>query len=125
MAAAGISCWPRERGGSSSAAFTLDGANQRLGGHVTGLVHLRGVSEAVLEDMAIAGADRARGDAGSLRRAHPPLEIFGARLAGIYAVESRGLAITDNHGARLRQWRHPGAPLVGGRGRDADRRATG
>nr|WP_290129011.1 TIGR03808 family TAT-translocated repetitive protein [Hoeflea alexandrii] len=76
--------------------LTLDGANQRLGGHVSGLLHLRGVSEAILEDMAIAGAD---GHGVTLEacggRIHHS-EIFGARLAGIYAVESRGLAITRN-----------------------------
>jgi uncharacterized secreted repeat protein (TIGR03808 family) len=76
--------------------LTLDGANQRLGDHVSGLVHLRGGSEAVLEDMAIAGAD---GHGVTLEacggRIHH-CEIFGARLAGIYAIESRGLAITRN-----------------------------
>lgn len=76
--------------------LTLDGANQLLGGHVSGLLHLRGVSEAVIEDMAIAGAD---GHGVTLEacggRIHHS-EIFGARLAGIYAVESRGLSITRN-----------------------------
>ena len=76
--------------------LTLDGAKQRLGGHVSGLLHLRGVSEAVIEDMAIAGSD---GHGVTLEacggRIHH-CEIFGARLAGIYAVESRGLSITRN-----------------------------
>ena len=76
--------------------LVLDGANQRLGGHVSGLVHLRGVAEAVIEDTAIAGAD---GHGVTLEasggRIHHS-EIFGARLAGIYAIESRGLAITRN-----------------------------
>ncbi|MDP2732495.1 MAG: TIGR03808 family TAT-translocated repetitive protein [Hoeflea sp.] len=76
--------------------LVLDGANQLLGGHVSGLVHLRGVAEAILDDVTIAGAD---GHGISLeacggRISHS--EIFGARLAGIYAVESRGLAITRN-----------------------------
>jgi hypothetical protein len=31
--------------------LTMDGANQRLGDHVTGLVHLRGVAEASLSRM--------------------------------------------------------------------------
>jgi hypothetical protein len=57
MAGAGISCWPKGARRIELSGLTLDGANQRLGGHVSGLVHLRGVSEAVLEDMAIAGAD--------------------------------------------------------------------
>jgi len=74
----------------------LDGANQRLGDHVSGLLHLRGVAEAVIEDVTIAGAD---GHGVTLEacggRVHHS-EISGARLAGIYAIESRGLAITRN-----------------------------
>jgi uncharacterized secreted repeat protein (TIGR03808 family) len=76
--------------------LVLDGANQRLGGHVSALLHLRGVSEAVLEDMAVAGAD---GHGITLEACGGRInhcEISGARLAGIYAIESRGLAITRN-----------------------------
>ncbi|MDF1608477.1 TIGR03808 family TAT-translocated repetitive protein [Hoeflea sp. YIM 152468] len=76
--------------------LVLDGANQRLGEHVSGLVHLRGVAEAVIENVSLAGAD---GHGVLLEacggRIHH-CEISGARLAGIYAVESRGLAITGN-----------------------------
>ncbi|MEM5473561.1 TIGR03808 family TAT-translocated repetitive protein [Hoeflea sp. AS60] len=76
--------------------LVLDGANQRLGGHVSALLHLRGVSEAVIEDMAVAGADghgiTLEACAGRINHS----EISGARLAGIYAIESRGLAITRN-----------------------------
>ncbi|WP_420408808.1 TIGR03808 family TAT-translocated repetitive protein [Hoeflea sp.] len=77
--------------------FTFDGANQRLGGHVTGLVHLRGVADAVIEDMEIAGSSgyglTLEASGGRVSRS----EISGAGLAGLYAVESRNLAITDNH----------------------------
>ena len=37
--------------------LVLDGAKQQLGDHVSGLVHLRGVAEAVIEDVTVAGAD--------------------------------------------------------------------
>ena len=76
--------------------LVLDGANQRLGAHASALLHLRGVSEAVIDDMAIAGAD-GHGltlEACGGRITH--CEISGARLAGIYAIESRSLAITRN-----------------------------
>ncbi|WP_152599475.1 TIGR03808 family TAT-translocated repetitive protein [Hoeflea sp. BAL378] len=76
--------------------LVIDGANQRLGSHVSGLVHLSGVAEAVLEDVTIAGAD---GHGITLQACGGRIstcEIFGARLAGIYAVESRGLSITRN-----------------------------
>ncbi|MDP2122548.1 MAG: TIGR03808 family TAT-translocated repetitive protein [Hoeflea sp.] len=78
------------------AGLVLDGANQRLGAHVSGLVHLSGVAEAVIDDVTIAGAD---GHGVTLEACGGRIsgcEIFGARLAGIYAVESRGLAITRN-----------------------------
>ncbi|MEP3437853.1 MAG: TIGR03808 family TAT-translocated repetitive protein [Hoeflea sp.] len=76
--------------------LVLDGANQRLGGHVSGLLHLSGVAEAVIEDVSIAGADghgiTLEACGGRINRC----EIFGARLAGIYAVESKSLSITRN-----------------------------
>lgn len=76
--------------------LTLDGANQRLGSHVTGLIHLRGVADAVIEDVELSGSAghglTLEGSGGRVNRS----EISGAGLAGIYAVESRGLAITDN-----------------------------
>ena len=76
--------------------LVLDGANQRLGSHISGLVHLRGVAEAVVENVTIAGADghgvTLEACGGRISRC----EIFGARLAGIYAVESSKLSITRN-----------------------------
>ena len=76
--------------------LVIDGANQRLGGHVSGLIHLRGVADAVLEDLTVSGADghgiTLEACGGRISRS----EIFGARLAGVYAVESRGLSITRN-----------------------------
>ena len=76
--------------------LVLDGANQLLGQHVSGLVHLRGVAEAIIEDLAIVGAD---GHGIALEACGGRIgacEISGARLAGIYAVESRSLSITRN-----------------------------
>ncbi|OCW57212.1 TIGR03808 family TAT-translocated repetitive protein [Hoeflea olei] len=76
--------------------LVLDGANQPLGDHVRGLIHLSGVTEAVIENLTVGGADghglTLEGCGGRISGS----EIFGARLAGIYAVESRGLAITGN-----------------------------
>lgn len=76
--------------------LVLDGANQKLGPHVSGLLHLRGVAEAILEDLTIAGADghgvTLEACGGRVSRC----EIFGARLAGIHAIESRGLSISSN-----------------------------
>ncbi len=76
--------------------FTFDGANQRLGEYVTGLIHLRGVAEAKIEDMELSGSSgyglTLEASGGRISRS----EISGAGLAGLYAVESRGLAITDN-----------------------------
>jgi uncharacterized secreted repeat protein (TIGR03808 family) len=76
--------------------LTMDGANQRLGDHVTGLVHLRGVADVIVEDVELSGSSghglTLEGSGGRISRS----EISGAGLAGIYAVESRGLAITDN-----------------------------
>lgn len=77
--------------------LSLDGANQLLGGHVSGLIHLRGVADAVIEDIDLTGSSghglTLEGSGGRISRS----EISGAGLAGIYAVESRGLSITDNH----------------------------
>ncbi|WP_340159943.1 TIGR03808 family TAT-translocated repetitive protein [uncultured Hoeflea sp.] len=76
--------------------LVFDGANQRLGDHVSALVHLRSVSEAIVDGMVIAGAD---GHGLTLEACGGRInhcEISGARLAGIYAVESRGLSITRN-----------------------------
>jgi len=76
--------------------LVLDGANQRLGEHASALLHLRGVSEAIIEDVTITGAD---GHGMTLEACGGRIthcEISGARLAGIYAIESRSLAITRN-----------------------------
>lgn len=76
--------------------FTFDGANQRLGEYVTGLIHLRGVAEATIEDMELSGSSgyglTLEASGGRISRS----EISGAGLSGLYAVESRGLSITDN-----------------------------
>jgi len=76
--------------------LVLDGANQKLGPHVSGLLHLRGVPEAILEDVTIAGADGHGVTLEACGGRITACEIFGARLAGIYAVESRNLSISRN-----------------------------
>ncbi len=76
--------------------LVLDGANQRLGEHASALLQLRGVSEAIVEDVTVTGAD---GHGMTLEACGGRIthcEISGARLAGLYAIESRSLAITRN-----------------------------
>ena len=76
--------------------LVLDGANQQLGPHVSGLMHLRGVTEAILDNVTIAGADGYGVTLEACGGRITACEIFGARLAGIYAVESRNLSISRN-----------------------------
>ena len=76
--------------------LTIDGANQRLGEHVRGLVHLRLVEQVFLDDVTIAGSSRdglvVEGCGGRIERC----DISGAAESGLFAVESRELAITGN-----------------------------
>jgi hypothetical protein len=72
----------------------LDGANQRLGGHVTGADASARRQRGGSRGHGIAGADRHGLTLEACGGRIQPLEISGARLAGIYAVESRGLSIT-------------------------------
>ncbi|AKI01330.1 twin-arg-translocated uncharacterized repeat protein [Hoeflea sp. IMCC20628] len=76
--------------------LVLDGANQRMGEHVSGLLHLRGVTEVIIDELTVSGADGygITLEACGGRISH--CEVSGARLAGIYAIESRGLAISRN-----------------------------
>ncbi|WP_110031861.1 TIGR03808 family TAT-translocated repetitive protein [Hoeflea marina] len=90
-------CFVAEGGGRIElSGLVIDGANQRLGEHVTGLVHLRGVSEAVIEDVDITGSSghalTLEGCGGHVSGCH----FSGAAQVGLYAVGSTGLAIRDN-----------------------------
>ena len=76
--------------------LTIDGANQRLGDHVRGLVHLRFIEQAVLDEVTVTGSARdglvVEGCGGRIERC----DISGAADSGIFAVESRALSISDN-----------------------------
>jgi twin-arg-translocated uncharacterized repeat protein len=76
--------------------LVVDGANQRLGEHVPGLVTLRAVAEAVISEVSVTGSSKhglaLEGAGGRIERS----AFSGAAFAGIYAVESRGLTIRDN-----------------------------
>ena len=76
--------------------LTIDGAGQPFADYVAGLVHLAGCSGVAIEDCTIMGSagtglalDRS---AGRIART----TVTGAAKAGIRAIESTGLAITDN-----------------------------
>ncbi len=78
------------------AGLVIDGANQRLGDHVTGLLHLRGVADARIKDVELTGS---AGHAVTLEGCGGRIEgcdISGAAQSAIYAVESRGLSIRNN-----------------------------
>ena len=76
--------------------LVIDGVNQALGDHVSGLVQLRAVSEAVISDIAVSGSSKhglaLEGVGGRVEGS----TLSGAAFAGLYAVESRGLSIRDN-----------------------------
>ncbi|MAY60868.1 MAG: TIGR03808 family TAT-translocated repetitive protein [Rhizobiales bacterium] len=76
--------------------LTVDGANQQLGEHVRGLVHLRSVEQVFLDDVTVTGSARdglvIEGCGGRIERC----DISGAADAGIFAVGSRELAISGN-----------------------------
>jgi uncharacterized secreted repeat protein (TIGR03808 family) len=76
--------------------LTIDGANQRLGEHVRGLVHLRFVEQVFLGDVTVTGSARdglvLEGCGGRVERC----DISGAADSGLFAVESKDLAISDN-----------------------------
>ncbi|MCY0094319.1 TIGR03808 family TAT-translocated repetitive protein [Hoeflea sp. J2-29] len=76
--------------------LVLDGANQRLGSHVSALLHLRGVADAIIEEVTVSGADGHGITLEACGGRISQCEIFGARLAGVYAIESRGLSISRN-----------------------------
>lgn len=76
--------------------ITIDGANRWLGDYAPALVSLRGVTEAIIDGCEIVGS-RKHGlqlerCGGRVTGSH----ISGAGLAGLYAIESSALSITDN-----------------------------
>jgi len=76
--------------------LVVDGANRWTGAGTDGLVDLRGVTEATLEDLTIRGAGR---DGIHLERCGGRVAdcaISGAARFGLFAVESSGLTIRDN-----------------------------
>ncbi|MBB4064518.1 TIGR03808 family TAT-translocated repetitive protein [Gellertiella hungarica] len=74
----------------------IDGMNRWLQEDVGGLLHFSAVERVEMEDCALFGSARnglhLEGSGGEIRACH----ISGAAEAGLYAVESRGLAIRDN-----------------------------
>lgn len=76
--------------------LVIDGANQRLGEHVRGLVQLRGIAQISLDRVSVTGASRygvmLEGCGGTVGRC----DISGAAEAGLFAIGSTGLAIRDN-----------------------------
>lgn len=76
--------------------LVIDGANRWTGAGVDGLIDLRGVTEATLEDLTIRGAGR---DGIHLERCGGRVTdcaIAGAARFALFAVESSGLTIRDN-----------------------------
>jgi len=75
----------------------VDGANQRLGEHVRGIVHLRGVTHVSLNQVTITGSSRyglmLEACGGEIRSC----DISGAAEAGLFAIESKDLSIRDNY----------------------------
>lgn len=78
------------------AGIDLDGANRWLGDHVQGLIDARRVRHVVLDNCRVMGSGK---NGLALEKCGGRIErsaITGAADAGLYAVESAGLAITGN-----------------------------
>lgn len=76
--------------------LVIDGANRRTDTGTDGLIDLRGVIEATLEDLTVRGAGR---DGIHLERCGGRIAdcaISGASRFALFAVESAGLVIRDN-----------------------------
>lgn len=76
--------------------LVFDGANRPLGEYVPGTVHLAGVRDVLIEGCGFQGS---AGSAIAVDRCGGRLtgnDISGAGEAGIRAVESTGLSVTDN-----------------------------
>jgi len=76
--------------------LVLDGANRWMGDYAQGLLDLRRVGQAVIDNCQIVGSGK---NGLSLERVAGRIDrttISGAADAGIYSVEARGLSITGN-----------------------------
>ena len=76
--------------------LVLDGANRWMGDYAQGLLDLRRVAHAVIDNCQIVGSGK---NGLSLERVAGRIErttISGAADAGIYSVEGKGLAISGN-----------------------------
>ncbi len=82
--------------GISIDGVVLDGANRALGDGVPALLHLVGVSDVAISRVEIVGSAR---HAVALERVSGEVtqnRISGAREAGLWSVDARGLTIADN-----------------------------
>ncbi len=76
--------------------LVIDGGNRWLDDSVEGLVHLRGVTTAIIENCEVLGSAKT---ALALERSGGRIDrnrLSGAADYGLYAVESRELAVTGN-----------------------------
>lgn len=76
--------------------IVIDGTSRRLDDQIPALIHMRGVSEMVIDNCEILGA---RKTAVQLERCGGRIErsrISGAAEYGLYAVENTGLSVTGN-----------------------------
>lgn len=76
--------------------LVLDGGNRPLGDYAGGLVHFVGIGEVIIDNCEIVGSGKnglhLERCGGRISRCR----ISGAADAGLYAVQSSGLAISDN-----------------------------
>ena len=80
----------------SLSGLVIDGANRWLGDYAGALVHLRGAGDVTMQDCEIAGS---RKNAILLERCGGRIancRLSGAADAGLNAIESTGLSVTDN-----------------------------
>jgi uncharacterized secreted repeat protein (TIGR03808 family) len=76
--------------------IVLDGSNRRMSDQVKGLLDVRGAGTLIVDNCEMTGSTKC---ALALERASGRIinsDISGAADAGIYSVESKSLAITDN-----------------------------
>lgn len=76
--------------------LVLDGANRWMGDYAQGLLDLRRVGQAVIDNCQIVGSGK---NGMSLERVAGRIDrttISGAADAGVYSVEAKGLSITGN-----------------------------
>ncbi|WP_099865595.1 TIGR03808 family TAT-translocated repetitive protein [Pararhizobium haloflavum] len=84
-------------GTASLSGLVVDGANRWLAEETGGMVDLRGVERLDIDDCELIGSF---GNAVALERCGGRItrsRLSGAAGVGLYAVESTGLSVTDNH----------------------------